>query len=177
MLKIRTSLVEDEDRGAPKPVESKVISRNALQNCEVREVDVNGITYKTFTFQSTRVIYVPSSCKFEPPENGVLTKNTLSALHLYKSDPLTTDACSIDLLLRGENQISVEVPSWAGSGRYRKEPQNPHRIFVVRVSLLGQLVVVCWHVSSRTWDTRRGRRLMLSNRCVMGSSEWKRAGG
>ena len=36
------------------------------------------------------------------------------------------------------------VSTWAGSGRYRKEPQNPHRIFVVRVSHLAQLVVVCW---------------------------------
>ena len=59
---------------------------------------------------------------------------------------------------------------------YRKGPQNPHRIFVVRVSLLTQLVVVCWrYVSSRTWDTRRG--VYPPNRCVMGTTEWKRAGG
>ena len=36
------------------------------------------------------------------------------------------------------------VEFWAGSGRYRKEPPNPHRIFVVRVSLLVLLIVVCW---------------------------------
>ena len=54
---------------------------------------------------------------------------------------------------------TTAVP-WAGSGRYRKDPQNPHRIFVVLVSLLAQLVVVCWYVNSRTWDTRRGRGLV-----------------
>ena len=47
----------------------------------------------------------------------------------------------------------------AGSGRYRKDPQNPHRIFVVRVYLLAQLVVVCWYVSSRTGDVLVGKRL------------------
>ena len=65
----------------------------------------------------------------------------------------------------------MSVCSWAGSGRYgTKEPQNPHRIFVVRVSLLAQLVVVCWFVSSRTWDTRRG--VYPHNSCLLGS-EWK----
>ena len=56
--------------------------------------------------------------------------------------------------------VSVQVAVWAGSGRYRKGPQNPHRIFVLPVSLLFQLVVVCWYVNSRTWDTHRGRGLM-----------------
>ena len=54
----------------------------------------------------------------------------------------------------------MSVETWAGSGRYRNGPQNPHRIFIVRVSLLAQLVVVCWYVRSRTWGTRRGRGLM-----------------
>ena len=44
---------------------------------------------------------------------------------------------------------------WTGSGRYRKDPQNPHLTFKVVL-----LVVVCWswyNVSTRrTWDTRRG---------------------
>ena len=40
--------------------------------------------------------------------------------------------------------VKVVVDCWAGSGRYRKEPQNPHRIFVVRVSLLARCcVLVC----------------------------------
>ena len=35
--------------------------------------------------------------------------------------------------------IVGDVDYWAGNGRYRKESQNPHRIFVVlRVSLLAQ---------------------------------------
>ena len=36
--------------------------------------------------------------------------------------------------------------SWAGSGRYRKGPQNPHRFVVVLVFLFGLFVVVCWYM-------------------------------
>ena len=45
------------------------------------------------------------------------------------------------------------VAIWAGRGRYRKEPQNPHRIFILTVFLFGLLVFVCLYVSSRTWDS------------------------
>ena len=41
--------------------------------------------------------------------------------------------------------------------------------------LLALLLLVCWYVSSRTWDTRRG--VYPQNLSTMGTTEWKRAGG
>ena len=57
-----------------------------------------------------------------------------------------------------ESGFEVMVMAWAGSGRYRKDPQNnPHRIFILKVFLLALfLVVVCWYVSSRTGDVLVG---------------------
>ena len=45
------------------------------------------------------------------------------------------------------------VKNWAGSGRYRKDPQNAHRIFDLHDFLFVVLVVVCFYLTSRTWDT------------------------
>ena len=69
------------------------------------------------------------------------------------NDYLTTDYVE---------DVGPGVLIWAGSGRYRKDPQNPHRIFILTVFLRALLVevVVCWYVSSRTWDTHRGRGLV-----------------
>ena len=55
--------------------------------------------------------------------------------------------------------IETGVAVWAGSGRYRRKPQNLQRIFSVRVLVFvhSLLVVVCWYVSNRTWDPCRRR--------------------
>ena len=68
---------------------------------------------------------------------------------------------------RYPDEISCKVPHWAGSGRYRNDPQNPHRIFTL--SHVPRFVLgLLRYVSSRTWDTRRGRGLLWQ----IGRVEW-----
>ena len=43
--------------------------------------------------------------------------------------------------------------------------------FILTVFLLALLVVVCWYVSSRTWDTHRGREVMYKI-VVFWTTEW-----
>ena len=52
----------------------------------------------------------------------------------------------IMLVAEGFKDFKPLARNWAGSGRYRKGPQNPHRIFVVLVFLFGSLVVGCWYM-------------------------------
>ena len=60
----------------------------------------------------------------------------------------------------------VEGRKWAIQKR-PSETESTHRIFVVLVYFLALLVVGCWYdvSSTTTRGTRRGRGLMLSNRC------------
>ncbi|CAD7923745.1 unnamed protein product [Amoebophrya sp. A120] len=88
------------------------ISRTVVDNVQVMVEDINGITYRYFVFQSTRLTYDHTAKIFAAPRNEVVDRNTLNALHLYKQEPLTVDAVSVDILLRGKNKIDVRVPSF-----------------------------------------------------------------
>lgn len=129
------AFLEDEDEGT-------LTDRRIVESCPVTVEDINGVTLRHFTFQSTkknpmimkrdldsrpitiakfiwdfldttRYIYNHTSATFEPPPNEVVSKNTLNALHRYKQAPLSEDAATIDILYRGKNQIDVAVP-WYG---------------------------------------------------------------
>ncbi|CAD7929844.1 unnamed protein product [Amoebophrya sp. A25] len=88
------------------------ISRDVVENATVMVEDINGVTYRYVTFQSTRLTYDHTAKIFAEPKNEVVGRNTLNALHLYKEEPLTVDAVSVDVLLRGRNKIDVHVPSF-----------------------------------------------------------------
>jgi len=95
--------------GNPREVEQ---SRQVVENAQVMVEDINGITYRYFVFQSTRLTYDHTAKIFAPQRNEVVERNTLNALHLYKQEPLTVDSVSVDILLRGKNKIDVRVPSF-----------------------------------------------------------------
>lgn len=89
--------------------EEKQISKVIVANCRVEVEDINGVTFRHFNYQSTRYMYDHTMAMFLPPKNEVVEKNTLAAMHAYKHEPLSEDACTQDLLYRGRNEINVEV--------------------------------------------------------------------
>ena len=79
-----------------------------------------------------------------------------------------------------KDALALRHGHWHGAGRGKiclgrewstsQKALLKHRIFTVWVFHVARFVLVCWYVSSRTWDTRRG--VYPRNSCLLGS-EWE----
>lgn len=147
------------------------VSRTVVENCPVKTEDINGITYRYIMFQSARLSYDHTEQIFMQPVNEVLTRNTISALHLYKQEPLTQDAVSVETLIRGPNKIDVALPSMLWFiGQEMRIPINLWQVFQAFCQAyhwtvyIGLLLLAIFIV--QVWTAATNKQRMMEKICT-----------
>ena len=116
--------------------------------------------------------------RFSETDQQVVRMLTRRKAHSVCGDSSTEDRVKkrIPKFQKHKGWRGTSVFLGSASGQEVADTEKTVRVhtFFQTVFLLALLVVVvCWYVSSRTWDTRRGVNPRTS--CLLGSDEWKRS--